>query len=165
MGGDRAFGASARQSRGSDGGELEQRSGRFAGLTEVALFSDALGLRPAFAVEEVWWHQEILVFKFAGVDSISEAEKLAGCEVRVPVSERIALEDGAYFHSDLVGCAVLDRASGRDIGTVSSVQDGLLELEGGALIPFAAGICVSIDITRREILAELPDGLLDLNHP
>ena len=33
-----------------------------------------------------------MVFKFRGVDSISDAEKLRGAEVRVPQAERAALE-------------------------------------------------------------------------
>ena len=46
-----------------------------------------------------------LVFKFRGVDSMSDAEQLAGCEVRVPRAERRQLpEPGEYFQSDLIGC-------------------------------------------------------------
>jgi 16S rRNA processing protein RimM len=122
-----------------------------------------------YEVENVWWHQGVLIFKFTGIDSISDAEKLTGSEVHIPAAERVALEPGAYFHSDLIGCKVRDRATGSEIGTVAALQDaggpGLLELEGGTLIPFASGICVSIDIEKHEILVDLPEGLLELNKP
>ena len=62
-------------------------------------------------MEEVWNHKGMLVFKFAGVDSMDAAEPLRGAEVRIPPSERVALEPGEYFQSDMVGCEVRDRAS------------------------------------------------------
>ena len=58
---------------------------------------------------EVWEHAGALVFKFQGVDSIHDAEKLRGAEVQVPPAERVELEPGEYFHSDLIGCEVRDR--------------------------------------------------------
>ena len=144
---------------------LSSDPARFERLGEVFLFSETAGSQPAVRVEEAWWHQEVLVFKFAGIDSISDAEKLAGREVRVPVSERIVLEPGAYFHSELVGCAVRDRATGNALGEVAFVRDCLLEMNDGTLIPFARQICVEIDVARRIILVELPEGLLELNKP
>ncbi len=142
---------------------LSSDPARFAAPLDVHLFRDDAGR--AARVEESWWHQETLVFKFAGVDSITEAERLAGLEVRVPVSERIALEPGAYFDSDLIGCAVLDRATASLLGEVAAVSDGLLELADGTLVPFARGICVSIDVEKREIVVDPPEGLLELNKP
>ena len=42
-------------------------------------------------VERVWWHDGRLIFKFAGVDSISAAEALAGLDVCIPADERAPL--------------------------------------------------------------------------
>ncbi len=138
---------------------------RFSQLKQVFLFGEG----DSYAVEEVWNHQGILIFKFQGVDSISAAETLAGSEVRIPRSERISPEEGAYFHSDLIGCAVRDQKSGKVVGAVQSVQDfgpsGLLELDTGLLIPFARAICLRIDLPNREILIDAPEGLLELNQP
>ena len=118
-------------------------------------------------MEHVWFHGGMLIFKFAGIDSISEAEKLRGAEVRVPWSERAPLEPGEYFQSDLVGCEVVDHRSGESLGRVMGWDDaggaGLLVLEGGALIPFARSICVDIDPERKRIAVDLPDGLKELN--
>lgn len=148
---------------------LSSTPDRFADLKTVVLDGGKAVESRDYVVEEVWWHQGTLIFKFEDVDSISDAEKLTGCEVRIPASERVELEPGSYFDSDLIGCKVRDRASGQEIGTVQSLQDaggpGLLELEGGVLIPFARGICTSIDIGKREILVDLPDGLIELNKP
>ena len=121
----------------------------------------------AYQVEEVWEHAGALVFKFQGVDSISDAEKLRGAEVQVPRSERVELEPGEYFHSDLIGCEVRDRLSGRLIGRVTNFEEyggpPLIEIDGGkTLIPFVKAICVDIRPEVKLILVDMPEGLEDL---
>ena len=73
-------------------------------------------------MEDLWPHKGLLVLKFAGVDSISEAETLVGCELQVPRSQRSELQAGWNYVSDLVGCEVLDQ--GREIGRIEDVQFG-----------------------------------------
>jgi 16S rRNA processing protein RimM len=123
------------------------------------------------AVETVWWHGDRLVFKFAGIDSISQAEELGGLDVSIPIEERIQLEEGAFFLSDLIGCELFDVTSGNRIGVVRDWQEpggsALLEVEGEGgleiLVPFAHAICVKIDVAAKRIDADLPEGLIDLN--
>jgi 16S rRNA processing protein RimM len=142
---------------------LSSRPERFARLKEVRLMGDG----SAYQVEEVWEHSGALVFKFHGVDSISDAEKLRGAEVQVPVSERVELEPGEYFHSDLIGCEVRDRLSGRVLGRVTDFEEyggpPLLEIDGGKmLIPFVKAICVDIRPEEKLIQVDPPEGLEDL---
>jgi 16S rRNA processing protein RimM len=122
-----------------------------------------------FEIEEIWEHKGSLVFKLAGIDSISDAEKYYGCEVRVPVSERAPLDPGEYYHSDLIGCDVIDRATGQSLGKVNALQDtgggGLLVIGDGLLFPFAIGLCKIIDIANHRIEVDVPAGLLELNQP
>ena len=150
---------------------LSSRPERFGSLREVFLFGGRAA--PALAgerigVEFTWFHQGALVFKFRGVDTITDAERLAGAEVRIPLSERIALEPGEFFESDLVGCQVVER-DGESLGRVQSLDAGggagLLVLEDGFMIPFARAICVEIDPASRRIVVDLPEGLKDLQQP
>jgi 16S rRNA processing protein RimM len=121
-------------------------------------------------VERTWMHGDHLIFKFQGVDTISDAEKLAGAEVSIPFEQRAALADDEVYQSDLVGCEVFD-ATGRSLGLVSDFQETggtpLLEVktpEGRELlIPFANSICTGIDLENKRIIVNLPEGLLDLN--
>jgi len=147
---------------------------RYVSLREVFLArAGAGGLegRPPdkFTVESTWFHQQTLIFKFQGIDCITDAQVLSGAEVRVPLGERTSLEPGEFFQSDLVGCEVVERRSGERLGRVTGWQDGggagLLLLEGGLLIPFARAICVAIDPAARRIEVELPEGLKELNRP
>ena len=115
-------------------------------------------------------HGDHLIFKFQGVDTISDAEKLAGAEVSIPFEQRAALKEDEVYQSDLVGCEVFD-ATGRSLGLVSDFQETggtpLLEVktpEGRELlIPFANSICTGIDLENKRIIVNLPEGLLDLN--
>ena len=142
---------------------LSPKPERFKGLEEVFLFGNGERVE----VENTWFHQETLIFKFRGVDTISDAERLYGAEVRVPIEQRIALEPGEFFQSDLIGCEVIDRRSGQSLGRVSAWQDGggsgLLVVGEGLLIPFVRAICVEISPAARRIAVELPEGLKDLN--
>ena len=144
---------------------LSGKPERYQALEEVFLFGSGSGAR--YEVESTWFHNGTLIFKFRGVDTISEAELLVGAEVRVPLEQRTPLEQGEFFQDDLLGCQVGDRRTGQSLGKVSGWEDGggsgLLVVEGGLLIPFARSICVEIDPAARRIAVELPEGLKDLN--
>lgn len=142
---------------------LSSNPERYHQLREVFLFGD--GSR--FEIESIRQHDNRLIFKFRGIDSIPEAEPLCGAEVRIPIGERLKLAPGEFYESDLAGCEVIDRVNGTALGRVTGFSNaggpGLLEIEGGMLIPFATSICVEIDIEAKRIVVELPEGLKDLN--
>jgi len=143
---------------------LSDRPDRYQSLGRVYLCG--AGAPAPRQVERTWFHNGTLIFKFQGVDTISDAELLVGMEVRIPLAERTAIEPGEFFQSDLVGCEVVDRKSGERVGRVEAWQDGggsgLLVVEGGLLIPFARSMCVEIDVEARRIMVELPEGLREL---
>ena len=68
---------------------LSSKPERYQALKEVFLFAPG---GPAggekYEIENTWFHGETLVFKFRGVDTISDAEDLYGREVCIPASER-----------------------------------------------------------------------------
>lgn len=128
--------------------------------------------RRELEVEDLWPHKEFLVLKFRGVDSISDAEALVGCELQVPRSQRAELGAGWNYVSDLAGCAVFDH--GREIGRIADVQFGageapLLVVADGAgkkfEVPFAEAYLEAVDIARREVRMNLPPGMLEINAP
>lgn len=127
--------------------------------------------RRGLQIEGVWPHKGDLVLKFAGIDSISEAESLIGCELQVPRSQRAQLEPGWSYVSDLIGCTVLD--AGREIGRIEDVQFGtgeaplLIVGTGGKKheIPYAEAYLKAVDLEHKLIHMQLPEGMLDLNAP
>jgi 16S rRNA processing protein RimM len=157
----------ARGNRGELTGEIySSQPGRAEKLKEVVLELSGGKARPS-KIEEIWWHNGRPVFKFVGIDSISDAELWAGADVLVEDSEKEQPEEGAYSYADLIGCVLWNR----DVraGVVRAVEDfgggPLLEvkLEDGreVLVPFARSICKEIDVIGKTIRAEVPEGLLD----
>ena len=119
-----------------------------------------------------------IVFKFAGVDSISEAEALAGHDVVLPSSERVTLAGDEFYVSDLNGCIVSDGSA--DLGTVVDVHfpsntDGkrledaapilIVERSDGdeLMIPLAKEFLKNADLGNKRLLMQLPKGLVDIN--
>lgn len=127
--------------------------------------------RRKLEIEDLWPHKGLLILKFRGIDSISDAEVLVGSELQVPSSERAALEVGWVYVSDLVGCKVFD--GGREIGEVNDVEFGageapLLEVKSGAgthEIPYAEAYLRRVDLEQKRIEMQLPEGMLDLGAP
>jgi len=154
-----------RGNRGELLGELDSSDPeREQKLREIALEVD--GRRQVMRVEETWRHDGRPVFKFEGVDSITDAEKWQGAEMLVRASEVEPPEEGAFSYADLVGCKVLGDAL---VGIVKEVDEyggaPLLKLEAAdgreILIPFARSICKVIDVASKTIRVELPEGLLE----
>ncbi len=139
------------------------------GLRLFALAEDEI--RRELQVEELWPHKGYLVLKFAGIDSISDAEELIGCELQVPRGQRSQLESGWTYVSDLVGCVVFD--SGREIGKIEDVKFGageapLLIVRAGRKeyeIPYAESYLESVSLERKQIKMRLPEGMLELDAP
>jgi 16S rRNA processing protein RimM len=144
---------------------------RFASRRQLfALNRDRQAQRRAIELEQYWFHKGQVVLKFKGVDSITDAEALAGTEIQVPRSERAELEAGTLYVSDLVGCAVY--TAGLRLGAIQDVQFGageapLLVVRGGKeyLIPLAAEYIESVSLTDRRVQMKLPEGMLDLDAP
>ena len=98
------------------------------------------------------------VARFEGVADRSAAEALRGSPVEVDRSALPPLEEGEYYHADLIGLPALD-VHRTPLGTVVAIENygagDLLEIEreGGArsLIPFKPGI------------ADLDDGKIILD--
>ena len=147
--------------------------GRFTeGMRLFALPPGTEETRRELQVEELWPHKELLVLKFLGVDSLSEAESLVRCELQVPRSERAELESGWNYVSDLVGCSVLDHGFG--VGRIEDVQFGAGEApllivadHSGKRydVPFAGAYLESVDVAGRQVRMNLPEGLLEINAP
>jgi 16S rRNA processing protein RimM len=142
--------------------------GRAEKLKDVVLSLG--GLKRPIQVERLWYHNGRPVFKFFGIDSISDAETWRGADLLAPESERARPEQGEYSHADLIGCEIRASAGEQTVGIVRGIEDYgsqiLLRVEktagGEMLVPFANAICREIDVARKIIRTELPEGLAEL---
>jgi 16S rRNA processing protein RimM len=148
---------------------------------------------PRLAELQKFWidrnHPGMGVFHFVACATISDAEKLRGFEILLPIEQRVALPSGQYFVTDLIGCTVFEvpvettklsspacamEEAPRVLGTVSDVfftgenvaGTPILQVEtsrGELLIPLAEDICRHIDVGGRRIEVNLPEGLSNVN--
>jgi 16S rRNA processing protein RimM len=109
------------------------------------------------------------IVAFDGVETMNEAEALAGAELKMPAEAIPPLPAQTYYRHDLVGCDVQD-PSGRSLGRVVRVEGSLershLVVEGARgeiLIPLVDQFCERIDPAGRVIVIRPPDGLVELN--
>jgi 16S rRNA processing protein RimM len=127
--------------------------------------------RRELQIEDFWPHKDYMVLKFAGVDSISDAETLLRCEIQVPKAERTALEEGAWYVSDLVGCVVTN--GDRVIGTVADVEFGageaplliVRDANQEHMVPLTERYTKLVDTAGKKIELLLPEGMLEINAP
>lgn len=125
------------------------------------------GTRQTLQVMSVRFHLGRPVVGFAGVDSMDEAGRYAGLELRIHPDVQHELPPGQYYHHQLIGCAVVTE----DLAPVGRV----VEVDGGTgqsrlvvagegrrhEIPLADAIC-TVDVAARRIVIRPPEGLLDL---
>lgn len=129
----------------------------------------------AVELVEHWLHKGGVVLHFAGIDSISAAETLAGLVVAIPRAERAPLGEDEVYISDLIGCVLVDVAGAEPL-TVGEIEDvdrtagpaPLLVVQGKSgevLVPFAASYLRKVDMDARRVEMALPEGLVELNAP
>lgn len=115
-------------------------------------------------------HQGRPVILFKGIGSMDDAGLLAGTELRIVEDEDDAelLEEGEFFHRDLIGCAVVTE-SGDPVGEVAAVEGDrgntrlvVRSKRSEVLIPLADEIC-TVDVANKRIIVRPPEGLLELN--
>ena len=145
---------------------------KFSERRRLWLVAEALPVREVELTAH-WLHKGGIVLHFAGVDSISAAEELAGRMVAVPRSERVPLAEDEVYISDLIGCTLVDVAGAAPVA-VGEIEDvdrsagpvPLLVVRGQAgetLIPFAKSYLRRFDLESKRVEMALPEGLVGLN--
>jgi 16S rRNA processing protein RimM len=115
------------------------------------------------------FHQGRPVVALEGVDTMNDAEALAGAELWMPASSIPPLPAGTFYRHELVGCEVRDVGDsvvGRVTDVHGPIERSYLVIEGQrgeVLIPLVGHICVRIDPEARVIVIDPPEGLLEAN--
>ena len=133
------------------------------------LFIERAGRVDALTVTTARFHRERPVIGIAGVETMDDAQALAGRELRVPIDRLAALPPDTFYRHDLVGCRV-ETHDGRPVGVVRDVEGTLtgsrlvVDGPGGeVLIPLVAAICTAVEPAAKRIVIDPPDGLIEVN--
>lgn len=152
---------------------------RLAQLKSALLWDGKNAVRNV-AIQGCWLSQSRggqAIFHFENSNSISDAKKLVGLEVQVPLAERIVLPAGSFYVTDLAGCDVIQRLPSGGTAKIGPIRDVQFTGEdvpgtpilvvdspdGEVLVPLAVEICRRIDVASQYVEVVLPEGLLDLN--
>lgn len=139
---------------------------RFDEITNVTLVSPDEDRTRTARIESARVHGERLLVKFADFDTPEAIQELREWTIEIPESQARALEPDEYFLHDLAGLHLID-SRGRDRGEVLEAYEG----GGGVLlnvkkrsgktfeVPFAQSICTKIDLQRKMIVVDLPEGI------
>ena len=73
---------------------------RFATLARVAVVMPG-GARLDLGLEAHWFHKDRVILKVAGTDTMSDAERLVGGLLVIPVADSRQLEDDEFYEYDL----------------------------------------------------------------
>jgi 16S rRNA processing protein RimM len=140
---------------------------RFAALDEVRLVRGG-SVFATLQLENFWFHKGRVVLKFAGYDDANKADELRDASLVIHRDELVELEEDEYFLFDLEGCEVVT-VDGQELGKVVKVEDfgaaPLLVIHNQGkeyMIPFTREICPEVDTAHKRIVANPPNGLLDL---
>ncbi len=120
-------------------------------------------------INEVAWHKGKAIIKLEGLDTGEEVDALVGRVIEVHYSQLYSLEDGEYYHFQLVGLEV-KTTGGEVLGNIDKVLSMasadiyvIKGRNGDILIPATDEFVKSIDLAEGVLVIELMDGLLDLN--
>lgn len=110
-----------------------------------------------------------VVARLDGIKDRTQAEALRGTELFIDRTKLPEQDDGVWYHTDLIGLAVLD-TKGTAFGEVVSVQNygagDLLEIrpaDGGStlLVPFTEDVVPDVDLAGGSLSINPPEGLLE----
>ena len=109
-----------------------------------------------------------MVIKFDDVDSIEQANELRNARLFLPLNQLPALNENQFYYHDILGFKVIDQSIG-ELGTVKEFylkgsQDLIIMLykDRNVLIPVSDDIVVKADMEKKNLLVNLPHGLLDV---
>lgn len=143
---------------------------RFLSMDEISLYRHGAlaGTYRIAGVREVP-SQSCLFMELEGVQDRDQATALKGCTVEIAQEDRVPLNEGEYWVSDLIGLDVQDDL-GNSLGSVKDILDtgasDLLEIvdsEGKShLVPLVRDFFIGADLQKRRLVIHLIEGLWSL---
>ena len=120
-----------------------------------------------YDIERVRLHKDTVLVKLYDVDDMDAAKALKNQYLAIDKSDRMSLEEGAYYIDDLIGLVVYEGEE--KIGVITDV------LQPGAnvvyvveqsptreiLIPAVKSVILGVDLDAGRMEVELPKGLVD----
>jgi len=119
-----------------------------------------------YPVDKLRRHKEVLLLKLGGCDDRNGADKLRGMLVQIPIEEAVPLEEGEYYHFQLIGMQV-ETESGELLGRIVEVlETGANDVYvvrgpwGEVLLPAVEDVVLELDLEAKRMVVHLLPGML-----
>ncbi|WP_224996782.1 ribosome maturation factor RimM [Cesiribacter sp. SM1] len=132
-----------------------------------SVFVDQDGQLIPFFIEALQIGSQKNIFKFEEIDSYEDAAELTGYDLYLPLSTLPPLEGNAFYYHEIIGFTLVDKESGQ-VGEIRQVVSGMQDLlvvdrQGiEILVPLHDELIDRVDREQRQLLMQLPEGLLDV---
>jgi len=124
--------------------------------------SDESG-RKEYRVEPLSAARGAVLARIEGVADRTAAEALRGLRLYVERAALPATGEREWYEADLIGLAAVG-TDGRDWGRVIAFHDfgagSVMEVSGGAMLPFTDAVVPEIDVPGGKVVVDPPAGLL-----
>ncbi len=158
------------KTRGLDGTMKVFSSTEFASIrykkgNTLSLFNEKSNERIEVTVKNYSYSKGFDYVLFEEIDKIELAEKYIGFLIQIDREKIPPLEDGYYFHSDLIGLTVFEGEEKigivKDVEEFSSVKSLRIKMNNGKslLLPFIEVFIKKIDLKEKRIDVKLIAGM------
>ena len=128
-------------------------------------------LTPFFVAQFRAIGPNLAILAFRDIVSREMAESLSGSGMYLPTDQLPDLEDGQFYYHDVIGYQVSDQELGllgeiRNIVEMPAQDVMVMDYEGSEiLIPITENFVLSADHETKQVMTNLPEGLIDIYLP
>jgi 16S rRNA processing protein RimM len=112
-------------------------------------------------------HGRVWLAQFEEIQDREAARALSGSEILLPESMLPPLDEGEYYHYQLIGLSV-EKLDGSFVGTITSIMETgshdvyvIRDRDKEFLIPAVEEVIREIDLVGRRVVIDPPEGLLE----
>ncbi len=133
------------------------------------IIKDADGNNTCYRVLKIQAYKRQVLISLEGINTREQARALTGCKLFIKQANLPKLEPGVYYWSDIIGLSVFT-ITGKCLGRIESVMRTgandvyVVKSDGNhpikeTLIPALESVVQAVDLKKRTMLVELPEGL------
>lgn len=118
-----------------------------------------------YEIQGVRYHKQFVLLKLKGIDDMTGAERLKGCEIKIPEDMALACDEDEYYIRDLYDMEV-ETDEGESLGVISDIiftgANDVYVVKGQEkeiLIPAIKQCILKVDVEGKKMTVKLLEGL------
>ncbi|NBD22493.1 ribosome maturation factor RimM [Paenibacillus glycinis] len=140
---------------------------RFAPNSVLRLINEESGQQLDVEIVSAREQKGMFFLKLKGYDNINDVEKYKGWSLKVSKEDLVELEEGEYYHHQIIGCKVVTD-EGAELGVITEIlvpganDVWVVQPAKGkqVLIPVIDEVVLDVDIPNKTVKVHLMEGLI-----